>query len=326
MNSLTKEELEQRLATFVGVDIGDEDLARDPVNETMIRHWCEAMGDNNPVYTDAEAAAASVHGGIVSPPSMLQAWMLPGIEMADPARMRPTRQTELHKLLSDNGYTGVVATNCEQSYHRYLKPGDRLRSTTRIEAVSGEKATALGIGYFINTRETFRDQDGEEVAWQTFRVLKFKPAERPAAAPSEGQSSAPAKPKRLRPPKGHDNGWWWEGIDAGKLLIQKCSGCGELRHPPQPMCAYCRSIKWESIESGGKGLLYSYTVMQYPKFPGYDYPLICALVELSEGTRLVSNVLDCDPGDLQIGMELQLSIEAVDDELMLPVFRPVKRK
>ena len=67
----------------------------------MIRHWCDAMGDRNPVYTDAEAAANSVHKGIVAPPTMLQAWTLRGIEMADQTTMPKDKQGELHQLLTD---------------------------------------------------------------------------------------------------------------------------------------------------------------------------------------------------------------------------------
>ena len=62
--------LEAEFAKYVGKAVGPPEVARDPVNEPMIRHWCEAMGDANPVYTDADAAAKSVHGGIVAPPTM----------------------------------------------------------------------------------------------------------------------------------------------------------------------------------------------------------------------------------------------------------------
>ena len=324
MAKLSKEELEAKLQEYVGIDIGEPDVAYDPVNEAMIRHWCDALDDENPVYTDAQAAAGSVHGGIVAPPSMLQAWMLPGIAMAETGGMGENKQTELHALLTGAGYTGVVATNCEQSYGRYLKPGDRLTSTTRIEAISEEKATALGIGYFINTRETFTDQNGEEVGWQTFRVLKFKPAEQPKQAADESADGTPAKPTRLKPPMGHDNAWWWEGVNDGKVLIQKCSECGELRHPARPMCGNCRSIKWETVEASGRGTVYSYTVLHHPKFPGYEFPLACALVDLEEGVRMVSNVVGCEPDAVEIGMPVQISIEQVDDETKLPVFRPAK--
>ena len=75
----TKEALEQQMKAYVGVVQGPVEVAQDAVNEAMIRHWCEAMGDRNPAYLDADAAKRSVHGGIVAPPVMLQAWILGGL-------------------------------------------------------------------------------------------------------------------------------------------------------------------------------------------------------------------------------------------------------
>ena len=316
-----KEALEKRLRTYVGLQTGPPEPGRDPVNPPMIRHWCEAMGNTNPIYTDPETAAQSIHGGIVAPPTMLQAWVLRGIQMADPAGLPQNKQIELHQLLTDHGYTSVVATNCEQGYSRYLRPGDEISLTTTIESISEEKATALGIGYFINTRDVFHDQNGEEVGWMTFRVLKFMPAQTPQPVQSD---AAPAKPTRLRAPMGHDNAWWWEGIQDGKLLIQQCGSCGELRHPPRPMCGKCQSLDWGAFESRGRGSVYSYTVMHHPQFPGFEYPFVAALIELGEGTRIVSNVVGCDPDEVHIGMPVELSIENVDEEMKLPLFRPLK--
>lgn len=321
MSADPKQELERRLKAYVGIETGPPAAAPEPVNESMIRHWCEAMGDRNAAYVDADAARATVHQGIVAPPTMLQGWTLRGIEMADPARMQKNKQTELHELLSSYGYTSVVATNCDQTYTRYLRPGDRLTATTTIEAISEEKATALGIGYFINTRDVYRDQDGQEVGSMLFRVLKFKPAQQPQAAASSS-GAAPAKPTRLRAPRGHDNAWWWDGIARGELPIQRCKACGVLRHPPRPMCGACQSIEWDSVPAKGGGTVYSYTVLHHPKFPGYDYPLVCAVIELDEGTRIVSNVVGCDPATVTIGMRVQLSLDAVDDTMTLPFFRP----
>jgi len=324
MSAKSKEGLEKKLQEFVGIEIGPPEQAGDPVNETMIRHWCQALGDENPVYVDADAAAGSVHGGIVAPPSMLQAWMLRGIDMANPDSTYRTKQTELHGLFNESGYTGVVATNCEQGYTRYLKPGDRVVSTTVIETISEEKATALGIGYFINTRETFRDQDGEEIGWQTFRVLKFKPAQQQPTAAKEIDGGTPAKPTRLKAPKGHDNQWWWDGIAEDKILLQKCTSCGKIRHTPKPMCGNCQSIEWHGVEAKGTGTVYSFTVLHYPKFPGYEFPLACVLVDLDEGVRMVANLAGCEPGDIEIGMPVTMKVENVDDETKLPVFRPAR--
>jgi uncharacterized OB-fold protein len=317
-----REQLEARLRAYVGLETGPPQVGPDPVNEAMIHHWCEAMEDHNPAYLDREAAERTVHGGLVAPPTMLQAWILPGLPMARPAAEPQDKQQELHQLLSEHGYPSVVATDCEQGYARYLRPGDRVTATTVIESISEQKATALGIGYFIDTRTVFRDQSGAEVGWMTFRVLKFRPS-RPAAAATEA-GAAPAKPRRLRPVRGHDNDWWWQGIERGELLIQKCSACGALRHPPRPMCGACQSLEWETVRASGEGTVHSYVIMHHPPIPGYDFPIAVALVDLVEGTRLVSNVVGCELQDVHIGMKVRARVENVDEELRLPLFHPAE--
>lgn len=320
---MDREELEAKLRRYVGKETGPPSLGPDPVNEAMIRHWCEAMGDRNPVYTDRAAAEKSVHGGLVAPPTMLQAWSMRGMAMAQLAEESSDEQLSLHRLLTEAGYPSVVATNCEQGYTRYLRPGDQVVSRTVIESVSEQKATALGIGYFIDTRTVFTDQHGEELGWMTFRVLKFKPNQPAAAAAPAEPGAAPAKPRRLRPPLGHDNQWWWEGIAAGELRIQRCRDCKTLRHPPRPMCGGCQSIAWDWIVSKGAGAVHSYVVLHHPPVPGYEYPLPVALIDLDEGTRIVANVAGCAPSEIRIGMRVQARIEPADDELKLPFFHPV---
>lgn len=322
---MERAELEAKLKTYVGKTAGPPTPAPDPVNEAMIRHWCEVMGDRLPVYTDADVAAKSVHGGLVAPPTMLQAWILRGLAMASPADEYDDGQLQIGRLLVDAGYPSVVATNCEQEYTRYLRPGDRLAAETVFESVSEQKATALGIGYFVDTRTTFRDQHGEEVGWMTFRILRFKPTN--VDFQSDSGSAKPAanvKPRRLRPPLGHDNKWWWDGIEAGELRIQRCKECQTLRHPPRPMCGQCQSIEWDWAISKGAGTVYSFVVMHYPPIPGYDFPLPVALIDLDEGTRLVANVVGCKPSEVAIGMRVQAKIEAADEEMQLPFFHVVK--
>jgi uncharacterized OB-fold protein/acyl dehydratase len=316
-----KQELEAKMQEFVGQPIGDPDLGRDPVNEPMIRQWCDAMGDTNPAYLDADAAAASVHGGLVAPPTMLQAWTMHGWEMHKGFDEPRDGQQHLHKLLGDYGYVGVVGTDTKQGYTRYLRPGDVISSETVVEHISEEKATHLGLGYFITTRTTYKDQNGEEVGWMTFRVMKYTPAERPAAAPTD-DAGAPVAPGRIRPPRGHDNAWWWDLVDEGKFPIQQCNECKTLYHPPRPMCQKCRSMDMGWIEASGKGTLYSYTIIRHPQFPGYDFPLVAALVELEEGTRIVSSVIECKPEDVKVGMALDGFIHEDDDGFKLPMFRP----
>jgi len=317
-----KREFEAKIQAYVGLAEGAPVTGADDVNEPMIRHWCEAMGDRNSVYVDSAVAKDSVHGGIVAPPAMLQAWILPGYPMHDQNRESgENKQLELHAIFDAEGYTGVVATNTEQEYTRYLRPGDQVKAETMIESVSEEKATGLGVGYFIVTRTTFATPDGEDLGWMTFRVLKFKPGQ-PAQAQEDG-GGAPAKPTRIRSPRGFDNTWWWEGIDQGRLLIQVCSDCGATRHPPRPMCSECQSTSWGSIEASGRGTVHSYTVLHHPPIPGYELPVPVGLIDLEEGTRVVANITDCPLDEIHIGMKVECRFEDADETMKLPFFYPV---
>jgi uncharacterized OB-fold protein/acyl dehydratase len=301
----------ERLQAFEGRQVGPTSRAPEPVNTAMIRHWVEAIGDENPVYLDPEAAAASSHGGIIAPPTMLQAWTMQGLR---PRKGTASAQDELMRLLDARGFTSVVATNCEQEYERDLRPGDHLSVTSTIESVSPEKTTALGVGHFVTTRQTYTDDAGDVVATMLFRILKYRPR--------QAEPAPEARPPRPHPAITRDTGFWWEGLKAGQLLIQRCGGCGALRHPPRPMCPQCQSLEWDTVEASGRGTVYSFVINHHPQVPAFDYPLVIALVELEEGTRLVSNVVDVDPADVHVGMALEVVFEVVDDELTLPLFRP----
>ena len=173
-------ELMKRLESRVGRPEGGTRSCPYPVNEAMIHHWCDAIGDRCASYLDPEFAAGSIHGGIVAPPTMLQAWTMPGLRPEpssdDPATTRDREDARsVIDILDDAGFTSVVATNCEQEYFRYLKPGDRITHTVEIESVSGEKRTGLGVGHFVTQLYNYRDGNGELVAQMRFRLLKFRP-------------------------------------------------------------------------------------------------------------------------------------------------------
>ena len=312
-----------RLKEFEGKEAGEPEQGADPVNQPMIRHWVEAVGDENPVYTDAEAAARSVHGEIVAPPVMLQAWVMRGV------RPRPTSggnaRDELMTLLDDAGFTSVVATNCEQEYHRYLHLGDHLSTTTIIESVSDEKATGLGVGHFVTTRVDYRTDKGELVATMRFRILKFKPGTgRTGRREAAEEEEAEERPLRPRPALTQDNAFWFEGARQHRLLIQRCKQCRTLRHPPRPMCSECRSYEWDVLDASGRGTVYSFVVNHYPQVPAFDYPLAVGLIELEEGTRLVANVIGVEPSEIQVGMPVEVEWIDHDPDLSLPAFRPVR--
>ena len=209
----------------------------------------------------------------------------------------------------------MVATNCDQEYERYLRLGDLISAESVIEDVSPEKRTGLGAGHFVTTRTDFKDQHGELVGTMRFRILKFRP-------PAGQESDAGKKPPRPRPPVNQDNAFFWEGVDRGELLIQRCVSCGRLRHPPRPMCPWCQSLEWDTVRSSGRGEVYSFVVPHHPQVPSFDYPYVVAVIELEEGTRLLSNVVDIEAADVYIGLPVEVRFVAVDDELTLPLFAP----
>ncbi len=309
MTQTASRTLAERLQEFVGKPYGGPTVARDPVNEPMIRHLTDALGDRNPVYTDESFAKRSVHGGIVAPATSLQVWTMQGLVPRRSDGEDP--QSRLMSMVDAEGYVGVVATNCEQIYHRYLRPGDLLTVSSEVESVTGPKTTGLGEGYFITTLQTYRDQSGEVVGEMRFRILKFKP-------------STPKPKKSDIPPPPRDSAFFWEGVEAGELRIQRCSSCGTLRHPPRPLCWKCRSKEWDFIVASGRGEVYSFVVHHRPEVPGRTHPFAVALVSLAEGTRIVGNVIDVDPSDVRIGMGVELVFADNERGRTLPQWRPAR--
>lgn len=174
------DDFQQRLDDLVGQPTGGTgkpSVAPDPVNQPMIRHWCYALDDMNPVYLDAEFAAESRFGSIVSSPVMLQTWTFPPPKIAGIAERDGVPIEVKHnpmKFIEEAGFTGTIATNSEFEIARYPKLGDEISSTTVIEQVSAEKKTAIGTGHFVTWVTTYVDQDGELLGKQRFRVLRFR--------------------------------------------------------------------------------------------------------------------------------------------------------
>ncbi len=163
------------LQRYVGGDFGPF-LAWDAVNAPMVRHWCEAMGDLNPVYTDDEAARKQGHPGLVAPPAMMQAWIMPGYNGKRPPGSDDRSAMAVLEILKERGYGAVVGVNCEQEYHQYLAEGDRVYFRSSCESISEEKTTGLGVGFFVTELSTFYNQRDEIVGTMRFRVLQYKPA------------------------------------------------------------------------------------------------------------------------------------------------------
>ncbi|HEY9331207.1 MAG TPA: MaoC family dehydratase N-terminal domain-containing protein [Streptomyces sp.] len=314
-------EYEERLRAFTGRELRPPTPAQDPVNQPMIRHWAEAMGDTNPVYTDAEAARATGREGVVAPASMVQAWTMRGYAATvAPQPGSPDGFDELVALLDEGGYTSVVATDSEFTFLRELTPGDHIAVRETVESVSAEKRTGLGTGRFVTTLKTYTDEHGETVATQRWRTLRFRPE--PAATPAPAAAVPPAPALRPRPAVNRDNAFFFEGARQHRLLIQRCTACSVPRHPPGPCCPGCGSLEWDTVEAGGRGHVYSFVVNHHPRHPAFDSPYLVAVVELAEGTRIVTNLTGIAPDEVTIGMPVVLDWLDADPDLTLPVFRP----
>jgi uncharacterized OB-fold protein len=111
----------------------------------------------------------------------------------------------------------------------------------------------------------------------------------------------------------------------GDLRFQRCSNCQTWRHVPREMCARCGSDEWKWVKSGGKGTVFTWTVAERAMHPAFvdAVPYAPVVVELDEGVRLVTEIVDCAPGELQIGMAVEVAFEKVSDDLTLPKFRRV---
>lgn len=128
---------------------------------------------------------------------------------------------------------------------------------------------------------------------------------------------------RLPPTVSPDTEFFWKGLRDNTLLIQRCADCKQLRQPPRPMCPQCTSLEWDTMAASGRGTVHSYVMPQYPPMPFMEYPYIVALVDLEEGVRLVSNLVDIAPDAVQVGMPVEVCYVTFDEDLVLHQFRPV---
>jgi uncharacterized protein len=275
-------------------------VGRHPVNQPMVDHWLDAMGDKNPIYVDEDAAKAAGHPGIVAPPAMIQVWTMMGL-----GGVRP-EDDPLGKILGlfdEAGYIGVVATNCEQTYHRYLRPGEEVSVAAELTDVVGPKQTALGEGFFITQKITWQVGD-EDVAEMMWRIMKFKPAENKAGVQVPDDLDADAM---MRPATSRDTKFFWDGVNAHELRIQRKAD-GSLQHPPVPAIWKDHNedvAPSDYLVASGRGTVFSFVVHHAPKVPGRTLPFVIALVELEEGVRMLGELRDVDPGKVEIGMPVR---------------------
>ena len=131
--------------------------------------------------------------------------------------------------------------------------------------------------------------------------------------------------KRALPKATPETAHFWEGTRVGELRLQRCDGCAHVYFPPRPFCPECGSRGVTVFPASGRAYLDSYVINHRPH-PAFEPPYSIALVRLEEGPRLMSNVVGGEqtPEALELDMPLEVTFDAVSDEITLPLFKPAR--
>jgi uncharacterized OB-fold protein len=119
---------------------------------------------------------------------------------------------------------------------------------------------------------------------------------------------------------------FWEGTRSRELRLQKCAACSHVYFPPQPFCPRCASTDVDVLRASGRATLYSYVIHHRPA-PGFVPPYSIAVVQLEEGPRMMTNIVETGqtPEALRLDMPLEVVFQRMNDEISLPLFRPAGR-
>ena len=117
---------------------------------------------------------------------------------------------------------------------------------------------------------------------------------------------------------------YWDGVEQGRLMLQYCSDCDVYQHYARPLCAKCPAAEPEWREASGKGVLYSYSVVHRGPSPAFQAiaPYVTAIVELEEGPRMFTNIVDAEPESLRVGEPVRVVFREGPEGLRLPYFTP----
>jgi uncharacterized OB-fold protein len=117
---------------------------------------------------------------------------------------------------------------------------------------------------------------------------------------------------------------FWDAAREGRFLVKRCRACERAHYYPRPFCPHCWSddVDWE--EATGRARLYTWSIVHQNDLPPWPerVPYVAAVVDLEEGPRAMTNVVDCEPEGLRVDLPLQVTFRATRDEVTLPVFRP----
>jgi len=117
---------------------------------------------------------------------------------------------------------------------------------------------------------------------------------------------------------------FWDAASQGRLMLPRCNACQRHFFRPEVACTHCFATDWQWVDASGRGSLYSYSVLHKAPAPGFQVPLVLAVVELDEGPCMFSNLVGVEMGDIRIDMPLQVAFEQVGAGIFLPRFRAAR--
>jgi uncharacterized OB-fold protein len=127
---------------------------------------------------------------------------------------------------------------------------------------------------------------------------------------------------RPAPRPTRNSGFFWEGCERGVLMGQRCPSCDVFLHPPRPMCPHCHGLEREYVELSGRGTVHSFMKPVHPQLPMFEEGYLCALIDLEEGIRLLSNLTGVTLDEIEIGMPVEVHFVPTADGKAVHQFRP----
>jgi hypothetical protein len=157
---------------YVGRTDPEMQVAPDVVTQAWIRFWCDALGDDNPIYSDREAAVAAGHRDVVAPPATLHSWTGPGLRVYGNLG---GVAADLQAKVAELGYTSILGVSSDLELQQYIVVGDLIRCERKIESISPEKTTHLGKGMFFVVSSTYYNQLDEVVGTIRTTAFRYRP-------------------------------------------------------------------------------------------------------------------------------------------------------
>ena len=132
--------------------------------------------------------------------------------------------------------------------------------------------------------------------------------------------------KKPLPHLDEENRWFFEACARHELVLQKCASCGTVRIYPRALCPSCMSSKTDYLRASGRGRVYTFTVTHQNQAPGFrdELPYVMAYVELDEGPRILTNIINSPPGEVKIDLPVEVVFEDIDENLAIPKFQRIQ--